>query len=854
MRQYLALKAEVPHMLLFYRMGDFYEMFFDDALKASRILNLTLTKRGTTAGQPIPMAGIPAHTAEQYIARLVNIGESVAIAEQVGDVNNKGPVERKIVRIITPGTLTDSNLLPAKADKLVLSLFIKKKRVGLAWLNLSNGRFLCSECSLQELDSELNRINPAEIIYPDNQTHPIHYACAFSHIPEWHFDEKDTTTRLCQHFHIDSLQSFGIEDESLAARAAGALLRYAQNTQSDELRYIEKLTSDQSSHYLILDPITRKNLEITQTLSGEENPTLFSLLDHCATSMGSRLLKYWLHHPLRQTSIIQERQKRIQQYFESFAHSHQGERDISPNRLQQLLSEIPDIERIATRIALKTVRPKELASLRDAIKVIPLIKEIIQHYQDPICDALTLPLEYQEKLNAVLKEEPSTLIRDGNVIADGYDAELDELRQLNENSGQVLIDIEKREKERTGLTTLKVEYNRVHGFYIEVSKLQAAHIPDDYRRRQTLKNSERFITPELKEWEDKILSSKERSLAKEKQIYDELLTYLSTIVPTLMSISESLATIDVHISLAHHAYFNHWIAPHLSDEHIIHIENGRHPVVEKTIEHFTPNNCLLSPKQRMLMITGPNMGGKSTYMRQNALIVLLARIGSFVPASNATIGDIDRIFTRIGAADDLASGRSTFMMEMTEAANILSSSTHQSLVLMDEIGRGTSTYDGLSLAWAISCHLIDKNQSLTLFATHYFEMTKLSEKYPECHNVHLTATESDRGIVFLHEVKDGAANQSYGIHVAQRAGVPESVIRLAKKELQKLEAQVPAHIQLDLFENLTTETEIDPLQAEKAKRYEKLEQLLNEHHPDDLTPKQALDLVYTLQSTLREPS
>lgn len=848
MRQYLALKADVPSMLLLYRMGDFYELFFDDAIKASQLLNLTLTKRSQSEN-PIPMAGIPAHTLEQYLVKLVALGESVAIAEQVGAVQNKGPMERKIVRIVTPGTLTDESLLPAKQDKPILSIYIRKQTVGLAWLNLANGEFFVTQCPITQLESEINRIAPAEIISDETQNIHSHFSCAYSPCPTWHFDLEESNRRLCHHFHIQSLKSYGLQDEHAPIIcAAGALLRYVQTTQSQTLEHIQHLQLDFGDNYLVLDPVTRRNLEITQTLQGQDSPTLFSLLDHCHTPMGSRLLRRWLHHPLRDTAKIQTRQQHIQIFIKAWQQADYQQ--ASPSGLQQSLKHIPDMERMATRMALRTVRPKELASLRDALSNLPQIRELLKQLTHPMADELIFDPSYLEKLNKALMPEPATMIRDGGVIAQGYDAELDELRQLSQDSGSILLDIEERERQRTQISTLKVEYNRIHGFFIEVSKAQADKVPDDYRRRQTLKNVERFITPELKTWEDKILSAQERALAKEKQLYDALLDELAGFVTKLQQIASTVAQIDVHLSLAHHAHMNEWVMPELVEESIIEINQGRHPVVEHRIEQFTPNDCRLNTERRLLLITGPNMGGKSTFMRQTALIVLLARIGSFIPAQSARIGDIDRIFTRIGAADDLAGGQSTFMMEMTEAATILTASTQKSLILMDEIGRGTSTYDGLALAWAIACQLLKHNQSLTLFATHYFEMTRLPEHYPQACNVHLTVAESTHGITFLHQVREGPANRSYGIHVAQKAGVPNAVIKLAKQELTRLESSEKS--QLSLFSGNLIDTSQDEKTEELLHYWDQMAKQIQAFDPDNMSPREALNALYTLHALLKE--
>ncbi|NLY64558.1 MAG: DNA mismatch repair protein MutS [Alcaligenaceae bacterium] len=860
MRQYLKLKEEAGSILLFYRMGDFYEMFYDDAVKTARLLNLTLTKRGTSNGAPIPMAGVPVHAMEQYLARLVAMGESVAICEQIGDpATSKGPVERQIVRIVTPGTLTDETLLPSKVDRPLMTVYLPHKgrnpKYGLAWMNLASGEFKVTECDPDSLDSEIHRIAPAEIVRADSFQLDTSYTGTISTTADWHFDSNDANTLLCKHFNIDSLASFGIADMPSAIAAAGALLRYTEKTQSQSLSHIQGISADQAQDYLVLDPVTRKNLEITDTISGEAGPTLFSMLDNCETPMGSRLLRRWLHHPLRQNETVQARQESIQAFLNGKADS-----PLHPTlvleKINTLLNTMPDIERIATRIALQSVRPRELASLRDAMALQPELHQLLSEHIPPCqrLDELHAHLSpdalLYEKLKNSIAEEPAAQIRDGGVIATGFDSELDELRILASDSGAFLLELEARERTRTGISNLRVEFNRVHGFFIEVSKGQVDKVPDDYRRRQTLKNVERYITPELKVWEDKVLSAKDRALNREKWLYEQLIAELAPYVQALQQYAHAIAEIDVYLALAQHARNNDWVAPELLETAVIDIENGRHPIVEHTIERFTPNSCLLDSGRRMLLITGPNMGGKSTYMRQTALIALLARIGSFVPAQSARIGVIDRIFTRIGAADDLAGGRSTFMMEMTEAAVILAASTPHSLVLMDEIGRGTSTYDGLSLAWAIACRLLSHNQALTLFATHYFEITRLPEQNPAAVNVHLAAAESPSGIVFLHEVQEGPASRSYGIQVAQRAGIPSAVIRQAKRELERLEEQALNTPQLDLFAETAP---VNDQASDDQIELQALRDAINDIDPDSMSPREALDALYKLRNLFGQP-
>lgn len=858
MRQYLTLKQEAGSMLLFYRMGDFYEMFYDDAVKTARLLNLTLTNRGSSAGQPIPMAGVPVHAMEQYLARLVAMGESVAICEQIGDpATTKGIVERQIVRTVTPGTLTDENLLPSNSDRPLLAIYLphkgRNKKYGLAWMNLASGEFKVSECAIEQLESEVHRIAPAEIITGDSFKLELNYDVAYSKTADWHFELSAAEEKLCNHFGVDRLTAFGIDELPNATIAAGALLSYVENTQKRSLSHIKPIQLDDIQDYLILDPVTRKNLEITQTISGEASPTLFSLLDHCYTPMGSRLLRRFLHHPLRDNAPILERQLCVQAFYDR--HATRSFKD-PISVFESFLKSTPDIERVATRIALTSVRPKELASLRDALINLPSLCQVItEHFSDTpailrLQNVLNLDSQLAELLQRAIAAEPSTMVRDGGVIADGFDSELDELRTLANDSGEFLLKLEAREREATGISNLRVEYNRVHGFFIEVSKGQIDKVPTEYRRRQTLKNVERYITPELKEWEDKILSAKDRCLNREKWLFDQVISQLQTYVEAMHQASNALAHLDVYLALARHAYLNQWVAPELIEGPMIRITQGRHPIVERTIERFTPNDCQLDPLRRMLLVTGPNMGGKSTYMRQTALIVLLARMGSFVPAEAAQVGLIDRIFTRIGAADDLAGGRSTFMVEMTEAATILAASTPNSLVLMDEIGRGTSTYDGLALAWAIACRLLTHNQALVLFATHYFELTRLPEQFEHVANVHLSAAESPQGLVFLHEVKEGPASRSYGIQVAQRAGIPMAVIRQAKRELDNLELNAEDRPQLDLFS--APEEEINEQANDDHLELKAVKETLAAIDPDALSPREALDLLYQLKNQFGE--
>ncbi len=804
MQQYLRIKADHPHVLLFYRMGDFYEVFYDDAERAARLLNITLTSRGASAGTPVKMAGVPVVSLEQYLARLVKLGESVAICEQIGDpATSKGPVERRVVRVVTPGTLTDTGLLPDKFDAPLLALAPPRQRggpFGLAWLVLSSGDLRGTLATAAQLASELARIAPSEILVADawGDTLAPQLALAGTTVqgrPDWHFDPERGATSLQQLLQVATLDAYGIADAPEILAAIGALLDYARSTQGGRLPHVRSVQREASSDYVVLDPVTRRNLEITETLRGEEGPTLFRLLDHCETSMGSRRLRHWLHHPVRDAAEARTRHRAVAALLDAMQRH---------SALRDALRGLPDLERIATRITLRSVRPRELAALRDALPAVERLAGLLASSEAARLIELRLPCLLPEALAATLHGglhvEPAHSARDGDVIAPGHDAELDELRALRDNTGQFLIDLEQRERSRTGIANLRVEYNRVHGFYIEVTHGQAGKVPDDYRRRQTLKNAERYITPELKTFEDRALSARERALAREKTLYDELVEALAAHVPPLQAAADAIAALDALAALAHHAQSARWVEPELNDRPGIDIRAGRHAVVERELETYVPNDCVLHPGRRLLVITGPNMGGKSTYMRSVALIALLAYAGSFVPAASARLGPIDRILTRIGAADDLARGRSTFMVEMTEAAAILNQATETSLVLMDEIGRGTSTFDGMALAGAIARELVEKNRCPTLFATHYFELTQLAEQHAEVANVHVAAAETGGKVVFLHEVRDGPASQSYGLAVAQLAGVPPGVVRRARALLVQLEERaLGVRPQLDMF-------------------------------------------------------
>ena len=838
MRQYLGIKAQYPDMLLFYRMGDFYELFHDDAEKASRLLGITLTRRGASAGEAIQMAGVPYHSAEQYLAKLVKLGEAVAICEQVGDpAKSKGPVERQVARILTPGTLTDSALLDDTRDNVLVALCPGEEVLGLARMNLASGQFVLNEISPHLLMQELERIGPAELLLPDDFAHAAVDAtkCPKRRLAPWQFDLDSATQSLTRQFNTYDLGGFGGADLTVAISAAGALLDYLKHTQRTALPHIQGLTVEQSAAFVQLDAATRRNLEIDLTLRGEPTPTLYSLLDTTETAMGARLLRRWLHHPLRDRQQIAARHEAIGELIDRQGHAD----------LRLALRPIGDIERMTSRVALRTARPRDLSGLRESLRQLPVLQDHLRQsaasgLQAIVAD-LEAPVEALALLTRAIQPEPSVVLREGGVIAEGFDAELDELRAIQTNCGEFLLAFEAAEKARTGIANLKVEYNSVHGFYIELSRSQAEHAPAEYRRRQTLKNAERYITPELKTFEDKVLSANERALAREKALYDEVLDQLLPFIAALQRNAHAVAELDVLCTFAERAQALNFVAPEFTDEAMIEIVSGRHPVVEQLAQPFIANDTRLSPYRQLLLITGPNMGGKSTYMRQTALIVLLAHCGCFVPATSAKIGPVDRIFTRIGASDDLAGGRSTFMVEMTETANILHNASEHSLVLLDEIGRGTSTFDGLALAWACARHLLERNRAYTLFATHYFELTRLAEDYKQVANVHLDAVEHGDGIVFLHSVEEGPASQSYGLQVAQLAGIPKSVVAAAKRRLVQLEQQsIAAGPQADLFA---------APEASAPPPHPALEALMDVD-PDDLSPKQALEILYKLKGLL----
>ncbi|MTD37088.1 DNA mismatch repair protein MutS [Erwinia sp. CPCC 100877] len=837
MQQYLRLKAQHPEILLFYRMGDFYELFFDDAKRASQLLDISLTKRGASAGEPIPMAGVPHHAVENYLAKLVNLGESVAICEQIGDpATTKGPVERKVVRIVTPGTISDEALLQERQDNLLAAIWQDATGFGYATLDISSGRFRLTEPEDREaMAAELQRTNPAELLYGEDfcEMSLIEGRRGLRRRPLWEFEIATARQQLNLQFGTRDLTGFGVENAARGLCAAGCLLQYAKDTQRTSLPHIRSITMERQQDGIVMDAATRRNLEITQNLAGGTENTLASVLDLTVTPMGSRMLKRWLHMPIRDTEKLKRRQQAIAAL-----------QDRS-TELQPVLRQVGDLERILARLALRTARPRDLARMRHAFQQLPELRELLADVAVDSVQTLREQMgeftELRELLERAIIETPPVLVRDGGVIAPGYNAELDEWRALADGATDYLEKLEIRERERLGIETLKVGFNAVHGYYIQVSRGQSHLVPMNYVRRQTLKNAERYIIPELKEYEDKVLTSKGKALSLEKQLYDELFDLLLPRLAELQQSATALAELDVLVNLAERAVTLNYTCPTFSDKPGIRLVDGRHPVVEQVLkEPFIANPLALSAQRRMLIITGPNMGGKSTYMRQTALIVLLAWIGSFVPAAEAEIGPVDRIFTRVGAADDLASGRSTFMVEMTETANILHNATAESLVLMDEIGRGTSTYDGLSLAWACAENLASRIKAMTLFATHYFELTQLAEKMEGVANVHLDAVEHGDTIAFMHSVQEGAASKSYGLAVAALAGVPREVIKRARQKLRELE-----HLSGSAATTRVDDSQMSLLPAEETSpAVEALESL----DPDTLSPRQALDWLYRLKS------
>ena len=849
MRQYLGLKSQHPDVLLFYRMGDFYELFYDDARRASKLMDIALTSRGQSNGEPIPMAGVPAHSVDNYLARLVRLGESVAICEQVGDpATSKGPVDREVVRIITPGTLTDEALLENHQTQYLASINLSNELIGLSWLDLSSGQFSLTEIhDLQGLQGELERLRPAEMLVEEDAPLPkwLESTEGLRRRPPWHFDYQSAQLALCKQFGTRDLSGFDAQDAQLAVGAAGCLLQYVKDTQRSAIPHLRGLTRERREDAVIMDSETRRNLEIEISVTPGNEYSLAGLMDRCATPMGSRLLRRWLNRPIRDRDILKKRQQAVETL-------------IAPgiaDKLLQPLSDIGDMERILARVALRSARPRDLAQLRQALEVLPELTKVIRKMESPLLANLADSCSSHSQVHAFLKsaivQEPPILIKDGEVIASGFDVELDNLRDISADANQYLDDLELRERERTGLGNLKLGYNRVHGYYIEISKSQANSAPSEYIRRQTLKGAERFITPELKEFEDKVLSAKDRALNRERLLYETILDQLNDTLIELQQTATNAAEIDTLVNLAKRAQELSLTKPELTNEPGINYEKGRHIAVElASSEPFVPNNLDLNDKRRMMIITGPNMGGKSTYMRQTALITVLAHIGSYVPAMNARLGPIDRIFTRVGAADDLTGGRSTFMVEMTETANILNNSTASSLVLMDEVGRGTSTFDGLSLAWAAAHYISKESQAFTLFATHYFELTSLPDSLPACVNVHLDAIEHGDELIFLHSVKDGPANQSYGLQVARLAGVPKNVIELARNYLTILEQREHDKDTKIIQPEIPFEEQL----SKEVSPSNKLTEQLLEIEPNDLSPREALRLIYELTDLAKKHS
>jgi DNA mismatch repair protein MutS len=853
MQQYLRIKAQHPDVLLFYRMGDFYEMFYDDARRASQLLDIALTQRGASAGAPIPMAGVPAVTLDSYLAKLVRKGQSVAICEQRGDPGKtKGPMDREVVRIVTPGTVTDEALLEERRDNVLASVCGQEGRYGLAWLDLSAGRFSVMElANLASLEAEVERLRPAEILAPDGAQPALTRSSAAEDYPwrtraPWHFDIDSATRALTEQFRTRDLAGFGCADKPLAIAAAGALLAYVRETQKSALPHLLSITTEERDAALIMDPATRRNLELDESLAGSPDLTLAGVFDRTATAMGGRLLRRWLHRPLRDRGILRARYDAVATLIDQVQHT----------QIAESLRAIGDLERILARIALRSARPRDLAQLRAALGALPALRRLVATAQSPLLQQLTADISDHHDEHALLEraivEAPPHYLRDGGVIAAGYDAELDELRTLGGNTEKFLMELEQRERERSGLSSLKLGFNRVQGFFIEVNRSQADKVPADYLRRQTVKSAERFITPELKSFEDKVLGAREHALARERALYEGLLDQVCANLAALQASTSAIAQIDVLSCFAERATTLRCAQPELVDDPMLHIEGGRHPVVERAgREPFIPNDLCFDDSRRMLIITGPNMGGKSTYMRQTALIVILAHIGCFVPARRAVLGPMDRIFTRIGASDDLAGGRSTFMLEMTETANILNNATDKSLVLMDEVGRGTSTFDGLSLAWACAAFIAAKIRAFTLFATHYFELTSLAAEAPGVANVHVEAVEHGDRLVFLHSVKEGPANQSYGLQVAALAGIPKSVTAQARRYLTELERERDA-----LRSHSSPQGELALFAPAPAPVQESAAlEALRAADPNTLSPRDALDLLFRLKSLdLDQPS
>ncbi|MEE4243774.1 MAG: DNA mismatch repair protein MutS [Kangiellaceae bacterium] len=837
MRQYLTMKSAHIDQLLFYRMGDFYELFYDDAIKAANLLDITLTKRGRSNGEPIPMAGVPFHAVDSYLSRLLKLGESVAICEQIGDpATSKGPVERKVVRILTPGTVSDESLLSSDSSQLLASVYHTKSAVGLSWLDLAGGRFWLTEFdSIEEAFNDVKRIAPAELLVSDKSKQNWDIDC-IRQLPDYYFDVEENRKGLCSKLNTQSLATFGCDHFNEAIAAAGAVLTYAEETQKAALPHVRQLIPFYQQECIRIDAASRKNLELTKNLGGGDDHTLLSVIDQTLNPMGHRLLKQWLHEPLANQAIVKRRHERVAKLVE-----------LDSQQLREALNRISDIERIATRIALGSARPRDLSRLNDSIKYVSEIKQFCRSSKADEISSLVAKLpeldDLAQRLTSAVVDNPPVVVRDGGVIAEGFNDELDQLRKLSTQANDFLSQLEVKEKQATGLASLKVGFNKVHGFYIEISRAQSEQAPDHYIRRQTLKNVERYITPELKTYEEKVLSAKAKALALEKSLYLDLISWLQKFVADLHDTAQTVAEIDVLQSFAVIAQQNNYCRPELVSEPIIEIEDGRHPVVEQTVNPFISNSVRINKQQRTHIITGPNMGGKSTFMRQIALIVLLAHVGSYVPAKSAVIGPVDKIFTRIGASDDLASGRSTFMVEMTEAAYILNNATANSLVLLDEIGRGTSTFDGLSLAWAIAEYIHNKLSASTLFATHYFEMTKFAELNQAAKNYHFGADQYQDQLILDHSIAEGAASQSYGVEVAKLAGLPTDVIAAAKHQLAELEQN----------DNKTTpnSTPVDKIKQDLVNTHrQSILESINQLNTDNITPREAIDLIFEWQQKL----
>lgn len=849
MKQYLEIKKEFPDMLVFYRMGDFYELFFNDAVEAAKLLGITLTTRGSSAGDPIKMAGVPYHAVSQYLTKLVKLGQSIVIVDQIGEVTGKGPVERAVSKIITPGTLTDSTLLEERIDNILVSVWMDKTDCSIANLSLASGKFSVTQVAKSELANQLERLNPSEIVTADSlvkYVKQLRPECSIKGLPDWYFDPQKCLALLTTHFNVKHLDGFGISNSPLIIISSGVLLEYAKQTQRSSLDYINNINCENTSLFLTIDATTRRNLEINATISGDAAPTLVSALDECNTNMGSRLLRYWLNNPLRDHGQIQNRLNSVTTLINNRHDS---------NQLNELLKQLADVERITSRIALRSAKPRDLSALRDSFKLLPKLSFLNQYDSDALLSEINIVLQtpklaaIADKLSKAIIEEPNNWLRDGGIINNGYNPELDYLRNIHSNCEEHLANMTKQEQQQTGITTLKIEYNRVHGFFIEIPNSQLDKTPPNYRRTQTLKNAERFTMPALKEFEEKFLTAQSQAINLEKELYETLLNYLNEALIDLYNSARVIATLDVLNTFGTLALKYNYSCPILNDmDSSISIRGGRHLIVERQVDEFIANDVSFDKDTRFLLITGPNMGGKSTFMRQTALITLLAHCGSFVPATSAKIGTVDRIFTRIGASDDLSAGKSTFMVEMSETANILNNATNNSLILMDEIGRGTSTFDGLALAHAIARHLIMKLGSYTLFATHYFELTELANHHALVKNLHLSAVEHQDTIVFLHHVHEGPAEKSYGIQVASLAGIPKNVINLAKKYLNTLEES--KSIQPDLFSGMTSGIEDSVVIPVVSIGEQKVLDLIKSLDPNDLNPRQALDLIYQLKNNL----